>query len=278
MIVPGIAFLAHLALILFVPEQMTVDQIKNQEGIHRAYTALISISIAIYVMAFIWVAFYNIVMYKRRFKDNFSTDMVRNIRWLFYFVLGNMGMITLAALTVTYFLIKGMGIPFTIAEDVVTLLILLFFIYYLITKPEILPMDIVEEEKPVEKKYAKVRLPDETRRGYAKKLENFMVEKQPFLDENISVRQISEELNIPRHHISMTINIEFDQNFYNYVNRYRIRYAEDLLMDTEESDESILMIAYRSGFQSKTSFNKAFKTINEMTPSEYRKIHYPKIP
>ena len=43
--------------------------------------------------------------------------------------------------------------------------------------------------------------------------------------------------------------------------------------DPEERKESILMIAYNSGFQSKTSFNKAFKSFNGMTPTEYRKYH-----
>ncbi len=123
------------------------------------------------------------------------------------------------------------------------------------------------------KKYAKVSLPDDTRIKYAKILEDYMNQKQAFLEENISVRQVSKELNIPPHYLSMTINIEFDQNFYNFVNRYRIRYAETLLKDPEESEETILMIAHRSGFKSKTSFNKVFKFLNIMTPKEYRKVH-----
>ncbi len=122
-------------------------------------------------------------------------------------------------------------------------------------------------------KYAKVSLADETRIEYANILEDYMDQKQAFLEENISVRQVSKELNIPPHYLSMTINIEFEQNFYNYVNRYRIRYAEKLLKDPEESEETILMIANRSGFKSKTSFNKVFKFLHNMTPKEYRKVH-----
>ena len=124
-------------------------------------------------------------------------------------------------------------------------------------------------------KYAKVNLPDETRKEYAKTLEDYMNQKQAFLEETLSVHQVSKELNIPPHHLSMTINIEFEQNFYNYVNRHRIRYAEKLLNDPEKNEESILMIACLSGFQSKSSFNKAFKYLNDMTPSEYRKVHSP---
>ncbi len=120
-------------------------------------------------------------------------------------------------------------------------------------------------------KYAKITLPEEARIKYAKKLEDYMNQEQAFLEENISVHQVSKELNILPHHLSITINIEFEQNFYNYVNSYRIRYAEKLLINPERNEESILMIAYRSGFQSKSAFNKAFKSLSGMTPSEYRK-------
>jgi AraC-like DNA-binding protein/HAMP domain-containing protein len=122
-------------------------------------------------------------------------------------------------------------------------------------------------------KYANINLADERRIEYVKKLEDFMLQDQAFLNEDISVQQVSEELNIPPHHLSMTINIEFEESFFNYVNRHRIGHAEKLLKDPEEIEESILMIAYRSGFQSKTSFNKAFKSLTGKTPSEYRKVH-----
>ena len=122
------------------------------------------------------------------------------------------------------------------------------------------------------KKYSKVNLPDETRIEYAKKLEAFMLEEQAFRNDDISIATVSEELNIPAHHLSITINIEFQQNFYNYVNNHRIRYAEKLLKDPVNNKESILMIASLSGFQSKSSFNKAFKSLIDMTPTEYRKL------
>lgn len=277
MIVPGISGLVHMTLLFAVPNEWTVAQIKNQTGIHRAYTLTLIISMFAYNTALFWIAFSRIIKYKRRFKDNFSNDMIKNTRWLFYFVITNLGIMTLLGFVVTYCLVNNMGIPFTIVEEAVLLALLLFFIYYLITKPEILPVTQPKilpvegdvKEKPG-KKYAKINLPDETRKKYAKKLETFMLQEQAFLNENISIHQVSKELNIPQHHLSITINIEFEQNFYNYVNCHRIRYAEDLLKDPEKNEESILMIACLSGFQSKSSFNKFFKSFYGMTPSKYR--------
>jgi AraC-like DNA-binding protein len=163
-------------------------------------------------------------------------------------------------------------IPFTPAEGIIQLSSLLFFIYYLITKPDILPIEKPEPEKP-EAKYAKVNLPDAVRKKYASQLERYMTEEQAYLDEDISVGQIAETLDIPQHHLSMTINIEFGQNFYNYVNGHRTHHATALLVDPAQQGESILNIAFSSGFQSKTAFNKAFKTMHDMTPTEYRRTH-----
>ncbi len=121
------------------------------------------------------------------------------------------------------------------------------------------------------KKYNKVNLPEYKRKEYAKKLEHYMDTEEPFLDEDLSIPLVAKSLTIPQHHLSMTINIEFKRNFYSYINAHRIKYAEEILQDSMEKNESILMIAYRSGFKSKSSFNQAFKLINGMTPTEFRK-------
>ncbi len=271
-IVPGIVFCVHIALFFIVPDEMTGNWFMNLSDFHKVYSSVIGIAVFIYNMVLILITYSRIIKYRKRLKENFSNDVTNTTRWLVSFVLFNIGIFTIIGFVIVYCIIQNIGIPFTIAEDVILLSIFLFFIYYLITKPEMLPL----EKKSIitgDKKYAKVNLLDVTRVQYAEKLEDYMITNQAFLDENISVHQISEILNIPHHHLSMTINIEFKKNFYSYINCHRIKYAENLLKDPVKREESILMIAFSSGFQSKTSFNKAFKTLNHMTPSEYRQIN-----
>jgi AraC-like DNA-binding protein len=271
-IVPGIVFFGHIALFFIVPDEMTGNWFKNLSYFHKVYSSVISIAAFIYNIVLILITYSRIIKYKKGFKENFSNDVTNTTSWLVSFVLFNIGIFIIIGFVIAYCIIQNIGIPFTIVEDIILLFIFLFFIYYLITKPEMLPMErrgLVKSDK----KYANVNLPDRTRRQYVEKLEGYMMNNQAFLDENISVPQISKVLNIPRHHLSMTINIEFKQNFYSYVNCHRIKYAENLLKDPVKREESILMIAFSSGFQSKTSFNKAFKSLNRMTPSEYRQIN-----
>ena len=65
------------------------------------------------------------------------------------------------------------------------------------------------------------------------------------------------------------INESFHQNFYDFVNTYRIKESKRLLKDPESEKYKIISIAYDSGFSSKSSFYKAFKKSTGITPGEY---------
>ena len=249
LIIPLLFGIAHFLLIIILPDQMTVQQIKNQTGIHKLYLLIHSITLMVYSFITLGMSYIKIINYKKAFKANFSNDMMKNINWLVFFLFLNILIFAAMAVIAVYFLIQDKGVPFTIAGEIVVLLIYLVLIYYLISKPEVLP---VESKKNYEKKYQKINLPENIRKEYAQKLENYMNDKQAYLNEKISVYFLAKELNIPQHHLSITINMEFGKNFYNYINQQRIKYAERLLKDSEDP-ESILVIAYNSGFQSKTT-------------------------
>ena len=62
-----------------------------------------------------------------------------------------------------------------------------------------------------------------------------------------------------------------NQNFFDFINGYRIKEAKRLLVDPKGELLTILAIAEEVGFNSKSSFNTAFKKITGMTPTEYKK-------
>ena len=68
----------------------------------------------------------------------------------------------------------------------------------------------------------------------------------------------------------MTINIEKNRNFHNFINDYRIEEAKKILQDKNYNDINILNIAFKSGFQSKSVFNRVFKQITGKSPKDYR--------
>lgn len=118
-------------------------------------------------------------------------------------------------------------------------------------------------------RYRKTPLPGNLRGHYLAKLERTMEREKPFLDPDLGLRKLAESCGVPVHYLSQIINTEFGLNFFNYINGYRIGTAKELL-SSGDNGLSILDIAFRSGFSSKTSFNTLFKQATQKTPSAFR--------
>ncbi len=121
------------------------------------------------------------------------------------------------------------------------------------------------------RKYLRSGLKQKDVARYIKKLEKHMSESKPYLDRELSIFDLSKQLDIPRHFLSEVINEHLGKNFYNLVNDYRIDEVKRRLEDPEYKHLTILAIAYDSGFNAKSSFNTIFKEKTGMTPSEYLK-------
>ncbi|MFS4473643.1 helix-turn-helix domain-containing protein [Chryseobacterium sp. T20] len=103
------------------------------------------------------------------------------------------------------------------------------------------------------------------------RLKNYMVEKKPFLNSSLTIQEVSGEIEIPVRELSLLINHQLGQHFYDFVNTYRIENAMDILKDETKSKVTVLEILYEVGFNSKSSFNTAFKKHTGTTPTLYRK-------
>jgi AraC-like DNA-binding protein len=270
LILPFVALTSHVILLIFFRDEMTVVNILEQKGIHRYYTFYSVIAGLLYNFALCWMSLVKVINYKKRFEDTFSNDKVLNVRWLLIFTTANIFIFVFTAVVMAISLINNMRVPVCMAEDLLLLFIFLIFIYYLITKPEILPVENQLQEKQDEK-YSRNKLSTEKIKQYAFQLNRYMEHEKPYLNENVSIGTFSDALGTPQHHLSMVINSEFNLNFFNFINTHRIHYVERILNDQAERNESLLSIAFRSGYQSKSTFNKHFKSIIGMTPSEYSK-------
>jgi ligand-binding sensor domain-containing protein/AraC-like DNA-binding protein len=104
-----------------------------------------------------------------------------------------------------------------------------------------------------------------------KKLTYFVEVEKVYRDENVSLQSLSKQLSIPYYHLSQIINEKLNKNFPDFINTYRIEEAKKLLGDPKQANRKIISITYEVGFNTKTSFNKAFKKYTQMTPSQYKK-------
>ncbi len=103
------------------------------------------------------------------------------------------------------------------------------------------------------------------------RLNDLMNEEKYYRDFDISIKSTAEALDITPHQLSMYLNKKLHIDFRNYINRYRVEEAKQLLV--EKLDHNVLTIGFHVGFGSKTSFNVTFKEFTGRTPSQFREEH-----
>lgn len=102
------------------------------------------------------------------------------------------------------------------------------------------------------------------------KLLDFMQNAQPFLNPDIHIQQLADEVGIPAREVSQMINQHLKQNFSEFINNYRIEMAKQRLENPQDDKETVQEVMYEVGFNSKSVFNTYFKKKTGMTPTQYK--------
>jgi len=98
------------------------------------------------------------------------------------------------------------------------------------------------------------------------------VEEKLYREEDFTIKRLATELNIKEYRLRRLINAHLGfRNFNQFVNQYRVAEVARLLVDPETQHLPVLSIALDMGYRSLSPFNKAFKEIKGLTPTEYRK-------
>nr|NQU89339.1 helix-turn-helix transcriptional regulator [Bacteroidota bacterium] len=120
-------------------------------------------------------------------------------------------------------------------------------------------------------KYQNSSLSQNISTSYLQTLEDTMKTEMPFLDPLISLEKLAKHVKIPKNQLSQVINTETGLSYNDYINKYRIQQAQSIISKLNGNGETLLGVAYDVGFNSKSTFNTAFKKFTGKTPSEYRK-------
>ncbi len=103
----------------------------------------------------------------------------------------------------------------------------------------------------------------------AAKLRDVLWADQRYLDPELTAETLADAVREPARDVSRVLGSRLGGGFYDVVGRLRVAHAQRLLLD--ESQATVLDIAYRSGFNSKSAFHRAFKQHAETTPSAFRR-------
>jgi AraC-like DNA-binding protein len=118
-------------------------------------------------------------------------------------------------------------------------------------------------------KYQSSLLSKEELEKYMSLVDSSMLRENFFTDPLISLERMSKNIKIPEKLLSQVINQSSGLNFNDFINKYRVENAKKMML--ADDSRKVLEIAYECGFNSKTTFNSAFKKFTGVTPSEFKK-------
>ncbi len=122
--------------------------------------------------------------------------------------------------------------------------------------------------------YRKSGLQKEQLDAYKRRLQDLMEAEQLYLAADLSLPELAGRMSCSINHLSQLINSEFHLSFYEFLNRYRIEYAKELLTRESRGRGSIGQVAEQAGFKSNSAFYAAFKRACRHTPSAYRRLNF----
>ncbi len=102
-----------------------------------------------------------------------------------------------------------------------------------------------------------------------KKLEKGMKEEKWFINPSLSLRDVSENVNISSNKLSWLLNERIGKNYNEFINGYRLENFKNIALNSANSHLTLLALAFDSGFNSKTVFNTFFKKVEGMTPKTW---------
>ena len=225
------------------------------------FESLISLQLAVYLV----LSFKALKKYQAWIKNQVHYQK-STLSWL-RFILAGFGLVwSIGIVNSTISFIKGQLIYFlSFANFLIIFSVAVATVFLALKHPEI----FVQTEEKIKYKGSTLN-PDDVDR-YIERLKECMKKDKPYLNPGLSLVKLSRKLSIQPRHLSQIINASLNQTFIDFINAYRIEEAQKYLSDPSMSEETILEIAYRVGFNSKSAFNNAFKKISGKTPSEFKK-------
>ncbi len=120
-------------------------------------------------------------------------------------------------------------------------------------------------------KYVKSGLSEELVEIYLKRLDVHIEDAKPYLNPDLSASQLSKEIGISPNHLSEILNLYKGKSFYHFINQLRTDEVKRRMNDKKYAHLSNIGIAFDCGFNSRSTFSKAFKLNTGMSPTEFRK-------
>ena len=221
-------------------------------------------------VAFLYFAINHYKKYRAWLNENFSDteklkfDWLRNFLYIFTFVL-----ILGAIFDFTGSFIKRLSyIQYFYFEFILGLVTYYLAIAgYLRSKTIELEFSAGESQEIEERK---TLLSAKELENLKSKLQDLMQNDKLYLESNITLSDLSRQIGVNSTVLSYTINNGFGKNFNDFINQFRIEEVKNKLQNGDTGNSNLLGITFDCGFNSKATFNRAFKKFTGISPKEFQ--------
>lgn len=261
--------LAEQAVQVFqVMESRDTHQSTYNTVVFTNLNPLLQLAALISVITYLGMSLRLLRRFQASLKDQFSDTGLYHYRWLkrLLIIFGLLWLLWIPFVAVDYvFFQYNLGIsayyPLYLALAVVTI----WISAEAFLRPEVIFVDAV---LPARKQTREI--PDEQLLARGEWLRRQMMENLFHLDPGLSLQKLASELGIHPNELSRITNVALGKTFSDFVNEYRVQAVVQKMSDPAFQRITLLGIAYDSGFNSKTTFNRTFKQITGESPVHYK--------
>jgi AraC-like DNA-binding protein len=204
--------------------------------------------------------------HRKAIGEQFSSTEKINLKWLSYLILG---------LSVIWVLVF-----FRIDKYIFSAVVfyVLFIGYFGIKQVDIftnvvpqIPDENEIDVQPEKIKYEKSKISSEEVSAIQKKLSVLIQTEKTYTDPELTLSDLAQKINVHPNTLSQIINSVEQKSFYEYINDLRVEEFKKLIAIPHNQKFTLLSLAFESGFNSKTAFNRNFKKATNLSPTEYLK-------
>lgn len=264
-------FLPFTCFLIFrIPFFVTGKNIEFDEEERKIVFFVLRTALPLQIVIYWFSSFTTLQKHLKNIKQFTSSIEKNDLLWLKYFLL------ILLVILFAWFNLLYFGLKNLIDLTPFLYLISIFFLaYFSLQQREIFDFSQSElkelsaikiDEKENSKRVSDIRMAE-----LNEKLLILLLSEKIYLENDLSLPKLAKKLDATSNETSFLINEIYKDNFYNFINKYRIEEAKILLLSDKYNQLNILGIAFESGFNSKTTFNTAFKKYIGLSPTDFVK-------
>jgi AraC-like DNA-binding protein len=277
-----VLFTVHYFNFLQLPQSEKIVIVKNELFRDTPFFKLSVVSIGISTITYNIIGLFLLKQHSKNIKNHFSYIEDIDLKWLKTLVIAALAVFSVNVLLFNLNIIIPFAGYYELSQIayVFATIYILYLGFFGIRQGGI----FVSEQIPVDEQVAHHPLTGHQRHETAEirsahnqqeyediisRLTRLMDQEQPYLDPEINIRKLGRLMQTRHELISEVLNTGLNQNFFDYINRYRVEEFKLQCLNREKKHLSIMGIAHECGFNSKAAFYRAFNKFEATSPTSW---------